>query len=102
MTRRTSGDEQIVGIGIWRDFARISQRDTWPVYRGSRSTIISQLGTLTGLRGVGSGHRVELIPYTVTRNVTQRSATGWVIRSSSPTAQTCASGSARHSPSTRR
>ncbi len=75
--RFNAGDEHTFGFGVWRDIARISQRDSWPVYRGSRSTIISQLGTLTGFRGIGSGHRVELIPYTVTKNITQRSATGW-------------------------
>ena len=75
--RFNKADEHTFGFGIWRDIARLNQRDSWPVYRGSRSTIVSQLGTLGGIRGIGGGHRVELVPYTVTKNVTERSATGW-------------------------
>lgn len=75
--RFNAADEHTFGFGVWRDITRISQRDSWPVYRGSRSTIVSQLGTLTGIRGIGGGHRVELLPYTVTKNITERSATGW-------------------------
>ena len=75
--RFNAADEHTFGFGVWRDITRISQRDSWPVFRGSRSTLVSQLGTLTGIRGIGGGHRVELLPYTVTKNITQRSATGW-------------------------
>ena len=69
--------EHTFGFGVWRDIARINQRDSWPVYRGSRATLVSQLGALSGFRGIGGGTRVELLPYTVTKNVTRRSATGW-------------------------
>ena len=75
--RFNAADEHTFGFGVWRDITRLSQRDSWPVYRGSRSTIVSQLGTLTGIRGIGGGHRIELLPYTVTKNVTERTATGW-------------------------
>ena len=75
--RFNKADEHTFGFGVWRDIARINQRDSWPVYRGSRATLVSQLGTLTGLRGIGGGARVEMMPYTVTKNITQRSATGW-------------------------
>ena len=75
--RFNKADEHTFGFGVWRDIARISQRDSWPVYRGSRATLVSQLGALTGLRGIGGGARMELLPYTVTKNVTRRSATGW-------------------------
>ena len=75
--RFNAADEHTFGFGVWRDITRRSQRDSWPAYRGSRSTLVSQLGALTGIRGIGGGHRLELLPYTVTKNVTQRSATGW-------------------------
>ena len=75
--RFNAADEHTFGFGVWRDITRRSQRDSWPAYRGSRSTLVSQLGALNGIRGIGGGHRLELLPYTVTKNVTQRSATGW-------------------------
>ena len=75
--RFNKGEEHTFGFGVWRDITRLNQRDSWPVYRGSRSTLISQMGTLTGFRGIGGGHRVELMPYSVTKNVTRRTATGW-------------------------
>jgi hypothetical protein len=74
--RFNKADEHTFGFGVWRDIARINQRDSWPVYRGSRSTLVSQLGELTGLRGIGGGARLELLPYTVTKNITQRTAAG--------------------------
>lgn len=75
--RFNAANEHTFGFGVWRDITRHSQRDSWPVYRGSRSTLVSQLGALTGIRGIGGGHRVELLPYTVTKNITRRTATGW-------------------------
>ena len=75
--RFNKAEEHTFGFGVWRDIARHNQRDSWPVYRGSRATLVSQLGTLTGFRDIGGGPRVELLPYTVTKNVTQRTATGW-------------------------
>ncbi|MCC7052114.1 MAG: carbohydrate binding family 9 domain-containing protein [Gemmatimonadaceae bacterium] len=75
--RFNSAGTHTFGFGIWRDIARLNQRDSWPVYRGSRATLVSQLGELSGFAGIGGGHRVELLPYTVTKNVTERSGTGW-------------------------
>lgn len=75
--RFNSAQEHTFGFGVWRDITRINQRDSWPVYRGSRATLASQLGTLSGFRGIGGGPRVELMPYSVTKNITQQTATGW-------------------------
>lgn len=75
--RFNAAEEHTFGFGVWRDIARRSQRDSWPVYRGSRAALVSQLGTLTGITGIGGGHRVELLPYSVTKNVTQQSGNGW-------------------------
>lgn len=65
------------GFGVWRDIARINQRDSWPVYRTSRQALASQLGTLSGFTGIGGARRIELLPYTVTKNVTQRDVVGY-------------------------
>ncbi len=75
--RFNNAEEHTFGFGVWRDITRINQRDSWPVYRGSRATLASQLGTLSGFRGIGGGPRVELMPYSVTKNITQQTATGW-------------------------
>ena len=75
--RFNKADEHTFGFGVWRDIARINQRDSWPVYRGSRATLASQLGDLSGFRGLGSARRIELMPYSVTKNVTQRSGAEW-------------------------
>ena len=75
--RFNNSEEHTFGFGVWRDIARINQRDSWPVYHSSRATLVSQLGALSGFRGIGGGHRAELLPYTVTKNVTERTPTGW-------------------------
>ena len=75
--RFNAAEEHTFGFGVWRDIARRSQRDSWPVYRGSRAALVSQLGSLTGISGIGGGHRVELLPYSVTKNVTQQTDNGW-------------------------
>jgi hypothetical protein len=61
-------DEHTFGFGIWRDIARRNQRDSWPVYRMSRQAFASQLGELTGIRGIGKARRLELLPYVVETN----------------------------------
>ncbi|HZD86362.1 MAG TPA: DUF5916 domain-containing protein, partial [Gemmatimonadaceae bacterium] len=57
------------GIMIMRDIVRTSERDSWPLYRRSKSGIASQFGDLTGLRGLGSPRRLEVAPYVVSKNV---------------------------------
>ena len=53
------------GFGIWRDIARLNQRDAWPVYRQTTRTIVSQLGVVEGIRNVPPARRVELLPYAI-------------------------------------
>ena len=57
------------GILFWRVIQRHTATVTWPLYRTSRSGLSSQFGTLTGLEGLGSPGRTELVPYIVTKNV---------------------------------
>ena len=68
--------EHTFGFGIWRDIARFSERDAWPVYRLSKSGVISQLGTLTGITGIAPVTRLELLPYGVAKNASEPTATG--------------------------
>jgi len=65
------------GFGIWRDIARYGERDAWPTYRPSRQTFASQLGDLVGIEGLGSNRRLEVMPYVVTKNVTEPRPGGW-------------------------
>ena len=64
----------VFGFGVWRDIARRNERVAWPLYRTSRQALASQLGTLEGIVDVPSSRRIELLPYTVAKNVTERRA----------------------------
>jgi hypothetical protein len=75
--RFTPADAQTFGFGIWRDIARRNERMAWPAYYPSRQTFASQLGTLEGLRGIERGSRLELLPYAVAKNATERDGGGW-------------------------
>jgi hypothetical protein len=65
------------GFGVWRDIARLNERDAWPVYRTSVNALASQLGTLGGITGIAPARRLELLPYAVAKNVTEPTATGY-------------------------
>ena len=66
--RYPRAEEHTFGIMIMRDIVRRSERDSWPVYRRSKSGIASQFADLSGLRGLGSPHRLEVAPYVVLKN----------------------------------
>ncbi|MEY3702253.1 MAG: hypothetical protein RI891_1545 [Gemmatimonadota bacterium] len=74
--RYTPAEVLTFGFGIWRDVARYGERDAWPTYRGSMQTFASQLGDLVGIEGVGSARRIEVMPYAVTKNVTEPAVGG--------------------------
>lgn len=67
--RFAPNEQNEFGFGIWRDIARLNQRDSWPAYRPSARTLISQLGTLQGIERIASARRLELLPYAVTKSV---------------------------------
>src|SRR5438477_386134 len=69
--------EHTFGIMIMRDITRRSERDSWPVYRRSKSGIASQFGDLVGLRGLGSPHRLEVAPYVIAKNSSVSQTTGF-------------------------
>src|SRR5438093_3001098 len=65
------------GIAISRDIYRYTERIAWPVFHVSRAGLSSQFGDLAGLDGLGSPRRLEVTPYTVTKNVSVPTATGF-------------------------
>jgi hypothetical protein len=72
-----SGDAHTFGFGVWRDIARRNERVSWPIYRKSRQALASQLGTLEGITSVRRSSRLEVLPYVLTKNVTELQADGW-------------------------
>ena len=55
------------GIMLSRELARHNERVSWPLYRRSRAGLSSQFGELTGIEGIVSPRRLELVPYTVAK-----------------------------------
>ena len=55
------------GFLVWRTVQRHGESLTWPLYRPSRSGFTSQFGELTGLEGLASPERAEIIPYVLAR-----------------------------------
>lgn len=75
--RYPSAAEHTFGLMIMRDIVRTSERASWPLYRRSKRGIASQFGELTGLRGLGSPHRLEIAPYVVTKNASAAQSSGF-------------------------
>ncbi len=75
--RYDPGEALTFGLGIWRDVARYGERDAWPAYRTSLGTFASQLGDLTGITGIDRNRRLEVMPYAVSKNVTEGAVGGW-------------------------
>ncbi|HEY4734539.1 MAG TPA: DUF5916 domain-containing protein [Gemmatimonadaceae bacterium] len=69
--------EHTFGLMLMRDIVRRSERDSWPVYRRSKSGIPSQFGDLSGLQGLGSPHRLEIAPYVIAKNSSVPQANGF-------------------------
>ncbi len=75
--RYPKADQHTFGFGIWRDIERYKERVSWPLYKTNTQSFVSQLGEITGIRGLGSPHRLELLPYAVTKNETVRKEAGF-------------------------
>jgi hypothetical protein len=69
--------EHTFGLMIIRDIVRVSERDSWPLLRRSVRGIASQFGDVSGFRGLGSPHRLEVAPYVVTKNRSRPQPTGF-------------------------
>ena len=68
--RYVKSDNQSFGFGIAREIARSNVRVSWPVYRRSKTGLVSQLGEVNGLDRLGVPHRLEVTPYTVAKDLT--------------------------------
>jgi hypothetical protein len=64
---RPGAGEQTWGINILRDLARRDERSYWSPMPPAGSGFVSRFGTLTGMTGLRSPRRLELLPYTVGR-----------------------------------
>ncbi|MDQ3697458.1 MAG: carbohydrate binding family 9 domain-containing protein [Gemmatimonadota bacterium] len=70
--------EHTFGLMIVRDVARTGARISWPLFRRNVQGYVSQAGEIGGFRGIPSPRRLEVLPYVVTKNVTDGSdATGY-------------------------
>jgi hypothetical protein len=65
------------GFTVARMVERTTEQSSWPLYRVSQPGLASQLGELTGLEGLASPKRAEIIPYFVTKNVSVPSGVGF-------------------------
>ncbi len=61
-------DEVTFGFMVWRNLQRETKILSWPVHRQSRTGFVSQMGDLTGLRGLASPKRAEISPYVLAQS----------------------------------
>jgi hypothetical protein len=66
--RFAATDNVTFGFAVWRNVQRYTEQVTWPLYRQSRTGLVSQFGELTGLTGLASPRRAEVAPYVLTQN----------------------------------
>lgn len=71
------GESHTFGFAIWRDVARLNERNSWPLYRRSQSGFVSQFGEVTGFEGIEAPRRLEVMPYMVATNAPRPTATGF-------------------------
>ncbi len=62
-----TGGEQTWGIQVTREIARRSEIVDWSQIHPDRNGFVSQFGEVSGIRGIRSARRLEVIPYTVAR-----------------------------------
>ncbi|MEP6620270.1 MAG: DUF5916 domain-containing protein [bacterium] len=67
--RYATKQEHEFGFAIWRDIERYKERTSWPLYRTTQQGISSQLGLLRGVRDIAPFHRLEIVPYALTKNL---------------------------------
>ncbi|HEX5971060.1 MAG TPA: DUF5916 domain-containing protein [Gemmatimonadaceae bacterium] len=66
--RYANKSEHVFGFSVWRDIERFKERTSWPLFRGSKGGVSSQLGLLTGITGITPFHRLEVTPYALARS----------------------------------
>jgi hypothetical protein len=66
--RYANQPSHVFGFSVWRDIERFKERTSWPLFRGSKGGISSQLGLLTGVDDITRFHRLEVTPYALARS----------------------------------
>jgi hypothetical protein len=74
--RYQAADRHTFGFGIRRVIERLPESVSWPPYDRNTQGMMSQLGTIEGLEGLGRSNRMEMTPYVVTKNVTRPTSGG--------------------------
>jgi hypothetical protein len=74
--RFANASEHTFGLLVVRDIARTGQRLSWPLYRRNVQGYVSQAGEVSGFVGLTAPRRLEIVPYVVTKNVTQLESSG--------------------------
>ncbi|MBX7117774.1 MAG: carbohydrate binding family 9 domain-containing protein [Gemmatimonadaceae bacterium] len=65
------------GLLAVRDIARTRQRLSWPLLRRDVQGYVSQAGEVSGIGRLPQPRRLEILPYSVTKNVTRPAGAGW-------------------------
>ncbi len=68
--------EHTFGVLVMREVQRRGERYAWPLLRRSQVGLVSQFAELGGFAGLPASRRLEIRPYLVERNVSQRRGTG--------------------------
>jgi len=75
---RFGGDSSSTfGLLIWRTIERTQETVTWPLAHASRAGLASQFGELTGITGIGAHHELEIAPYALAKNLSEKAAAGY-------------------------
>lgn len=61
-------DDHTFGVSVSREIGRSNERSAWPLFRRDAFGIVSQLGEVSGIAGIGKNRRLEVLPYTVQSN----------------------------------
>ena len=69
--RFAPGAEHTFGLLIGRDVARTAERISWPLLSRKVNGYVSQAGTLSGIVGLPTPRRLEIVPYAVVKNSTR-------------------------------
>jgi hypothetical protein len=66
--RYANSTDHVFGFAVWRDIERFKERTSWPLFRGSKGGVSSQLGLLEGIHDIAPFRRLEVVPYAVTKS----------------------------------
>ncbi|MFL5583128.1 MAG: DUF5916 domain-containing protein [Gemmatimonadaceae bacterium] len=64
--------EHTFGFMVVRDVARTNQRISWPLYHRTVQGYVSQAGEIGGLVNIPTPRRLEVVPYAVASNASER------------------------------